>query len=331
MQNYQTLVPLPEYPFRIGYQDHILSLGSCFAEHIGRRLADHHFYSLLNPYGILYNPLSIAQGLQRLLQDAPFQQSGLLEHQGLWHSFFHHGAFSHPGREEALERINAAYRRAQGFLLTANRMILTLGTAYVFTYRPSGEVVANCHKLPGTAFERRRLTPREVIAAMEPVLYELKNRQPELEVILTVSPVRHLRDGLVENQRSKAVLLLACSELSRQLPFAHYFPSYEIQMDELRDYRFYAPDLIHPSDVAIDHIWQRFGQAFFDGPTRQLMQRIGKVIAASSHRPFHPASEPHQRFLQQQLEIIAQLEQEFPFLNLNREREGFRKQLVGEG
>lgn len=329
MPNLQTPVPLPEYPFRISYQDHILSLGSCFAEHIGQRLSGFHFYSLLNPYGILYNPFSIAQGLQRLLQDAPFQQRELLEHQGLWHSFFHHGAFSHPDREEGLAGINAAYRRAQGFLLTANRLVITMGTAFVFIYRPSGEVVANCHKLPGSAFERRRLHPREVIAALEPVLYELKNRQPELEVILTVSPVRHLRDGLLENQRSKAALLLACGELCRQLPFAHYFPSYEIVMDELRDYRFYAADMIHPSAVAIDYIWQRFGEAFFDEPTEQLMQRINKVLIASRHRPFHPSSEPHQLFLRQQLEIIAQLEREFPFLNMNREREAFRAQLVG--
>ena len=146
---------------------------------------------------------------------------------------------------------------------------------------------------------------------------------------LTVSPVRHLRDGLLENQRSKAALLLACGELCRQLPFAHYFPSYEIVMDELRDYRFYAADMIHPSAVAIDYIWQRFGEAFFDEPTQQLMQRINKVLIASRHRPFHPSSEPHQLFLRQQLEIIAQLEREFPFLNMNREREAFRAQLVG--
>ena len=328
MPDFRTTVPLPEYPFRIGYQEHLLSLGSCFAEHIGQRLAGHHFFSLINPYGILYNPLSIAQGLQRLLLDAPFQQRELLEHQGVWHSFSHHGAFSHPVQEQALAGINRSYRRAQGFLLTANRLILTLGTAFVFVYRPTGEVVANCHKLPGNASERRRLSTREAIAALEPVLYELKNRQPELEVILTVSPVRHIRDGPVENQRSKAALLLACAELCRQLPFAHYFPSYEIVMDELRDYRFYAPDMIHPSEVAIDYIWQRFGQAFFDEPAQLLMQRISKVIAASRHRPFHPASEPHQQFLQQQLAIIAQLEQEFPFLNMNRERESFNAQVA---
>lgn len=327
MQNYQTLVPLPDYPFRIGYQDHILSLGSCFAEHIGQRLANCHFYSLLNPYGILYNPLSIAQGLQRLLQDAPFQQRELFRNQGLWHSFFHHGAFSHPDPEGALAGMNQAYRQAQGFLLTANRLVLTFGTAFVFIYRPSGEVAANCHKLPGSAFERRRLSTREVIAALEPVLYELKNRQPGLEVALTVSPVRHIRDGLTENQRSKATLLLACGELCQQLPFAHYFPSYEIMMDELRDYRFYAADMIHPSEVAIDHIWQRFGQAFFDLPTQQLIHRIGKIIAASRHRPLHPQSEPHLQFLRQQLEIAAQLEREFPFLNMDRERKVFEEQL----
>ena len=329
MPNFHTIVPLPEYPFRLAYQDQLLSLGSCFAEHIGRRLEERHFYSLLNPYGILYNPASIAQGLERLLQEAPFRPEELFEHQGLWHSFWHHGAFSYPDMEQALAGMNQAYRRAQGFLLSANRLILTLGTAFVFVNRQTGAVVANCHKLPGSQFDRRRLSVREIIAALEPVLQEFKLRLPALEAILTVSPVRHIRDGLVENQRSKAALLLAVEELSKQHDFIHYFPSYEIVMDELRDYRFYDVDMIHPSSVAIDYIWERFSQAFFTAETRQLMQRVERIVTASRHRPFHPQSSAHQQFLTQQLKLIDELEREFPFLELADERAGFESQLIG--
>lgn len=329
MPNFRTIVPLPEYPFRLTYQDQLLSLGSCFAEHIGRRLEERHFYSLLNPYGILYNPASIAQGLERLLQEAPFRSEELFEHLGLWHSFWHHGVFSHPDAEQALVGMNQAYQRAQGFLLSANRLILTLGTAFVFVNRPTGAVVANCHKLPGSQFGRRRLSVREIIAALEPVLQELKMRLPALEAILTVSPVRHIRDGLVENQRSKAALLLAVEELSKQHEFIHYFPSYEIVMDELRGYRFYESDMIHPNPLAVGYIWERFEQAFFEARTQEVIRRVEKIISASRHRPFHPRSATHQQFLRQQLALIDELEREFPFLKLADERAGFESQLIG--
>ena len=189
--------------------------------------------------------------------------------------------------------------------------------------------MANCHKLPGSQFDRRRPSVREIIAALEPVLQEFKLRLPALEAILTVSPVRHIRDGLVENQRSKAALLLAVEELSKQHDFIHYFPSYEIVMDELRDYRFYDVDMIHPSSVAIDYIWERFSQAFFTAETRQLMQRVERIVTASRHRPFHPQSSAHQQFLTQQLKLIDELEREFPFLKLADERAGFESQLIG--
>ncbi|MCB0570642.1 MAG: GSCFA domain-containing protein [Phaeodactylibacter sp.] len=327
MPAFRTIVSMPEYPFRISYPNQLLSLGSCFAEHIGRKLEERHFPSLLNPFGIQYNPVSIARGLERLLQDAPFRPHELLEHQGLWHSFWHHGVFSHPNLEQALAGMNNAYRRAQAFLLSANRLILTLGTAHVFVYRPTGDVVANCHKLPGSAFDRRRISPREAMAALEPVLQELRLRLPELEVILTISPVRHIRDGLVENQRSKSVLLLAAAELARQHGFIHYFPAYEIVVDELRDYRFYEADMIHPSALAVDYIWERFGQAFFEEETHRIVQRVEKIRAASQHRPFHPRSAEHQRFLGQQLSLIDALEREFPFLKLEQERRIFKSQL----
>ncbi len=327
MPDFRTIVPLPEYPFRIGYHDQVLSVGSCFAEHIGQYLAERHFTSLLNPFGILYNPASIGQGLERLLQDAPFKAEEQFEHLGLWHTFWHHGAFSNPDRALALEGINRAYRQAQAFLLSANRLIITLGTAFVFVYRASGEITANCHKLPGSAFERRRLSTREVLAALEPPLLNLQARQPSLEIILTVSPVRHIRDGLIENQRSKAALLLATAELCQQHGFIHYFPAYEIMMDELRSYRFYAADMLHPSAEAVGYIWERLSQACFDEPTRQLIAKIEKIRAASLHRPFHPQASSHQQFLRQQLQQIEALEKEAPFLRLGEERRRFEAQL----
>jgi hypothetical protein len=327
MPDFRTIVPLPEYAFRISYHDQVLSMGSCFAEHIGNCLAERHFTSLLNPFGILYNPASIGQSLERLLQEAPFSAEEQFEHQGLWHTFWHHGIFSAPDKAQALERINRAFRQAQAFLLSANRLIITLGTAFVFIYRASGEVAANCHKMPGSAFERRRLSTKEVLAALEPALLELKARQPSLEIILTVSPVRHIRDGLIENQRSKAALLLAAAELCQQHGFIHYFPAYEIMMDELRGYRFYAADMLHPSAEAVSYIWERLSQVCFDEPTRQLIAKIEKIRTASLHRPFHPQAPAHQQFLRQQLQQIEALERESPFLNLEEERRRFEGQL----
>lgn len=307
----------------ISHDDQMLCIGSCFAGHIGGRLERLKFPSLVNPFGIVYNPVSVANVLEEIRLGKAFGEAELIENQGLWHSFAHHGRFSHPDRQTALDGINSSLASARKFLGKTNRLLLTLGTANVFVLRKTGEVVANCHKLPGSDFERRRLSVDEVAESLIGILRQLKNDLPALEVIATVSPVRHLRDGLLENQRSKATLLLGLERVSQELPFVRYFPAYELVLDDLRDYRFFDADMAHPNVQAVDYVWRHFTATFFDEKTKVLCLRIEKLVVASEHRPIHPASETHQIFLREQMENLQQLQAEFPHLNFEKERKAF--------
>lgn len=318
---FRTAFPSFKSEVSISHTDRVLCLGSCFAEQMGGRLERLKFPVLVNPFGIVFNPISVAKTLLRLRSGSQFSEADLVAHQGLWHSYEHHGRFSNPDKSVVLEGINQSFSAAKGFLQNTSRLIVTLGTAHVFVLKKTGEVVANCHKFSAGDFERRRLGVGEVVAALSPVFEKLKAELPELEIIATVSPVRHLRDGLSENQRSKATLLLALDEICQQLPYLHYFPAYELLLDDLRDYRFYAEDLSHPNQLATDYIWQYFEGAYFVDKTKVLCERIERVLTALAHRPFHPQSIEHQRFVKKQVETIKQLSAEFPFLDFERELE----------
>jgi hypothetical protein len=299
-------------------------MGSCFAENMGEQLAMRKFTTLVNPSGILYNPVSLAQTLRWMAEGKHFTGSDAVERDGVWNSFFHHSRFSALSREALLENVNAAMAAASFFLREkATRLILTLGTALVYEHRERGEVVANCHKLPARTFDRRRLTVETVISELEGAFQALRKARPGLEIILTVSPVRHLREGLVDNQRSKSVLVLAAAELSASLPFVHYFPAYELLLDDLRDYRFYADDLVHPNGQALSYVWDFFSNTYFSKETRELVKEIDAVLRAAAHRPFQPEAPAHRAFQQQQLTRIADLERRYPFLDWEREKAVF--------
>lgn len=327
MSLFRTILPPSSYGFSIHHKDYILSLGSCFAENIIARLVRNKFNSHLNPFGILYNPASIADCLDFLLTTNHFKASDLHFNQGLWHSFSHHGAFSHPDQSVMLARLNEQLEAARTFLEKTTCLILTLGTANTFVLKESGAIVANCHKFPASHFSRKMLEPADISELLSKVLTRLKTRIPQLNIILSVSPVRHIRDGFLENSRSKARLVLAAEHLSKEIPEVHYFPAYELILDDLRDYRFYKEDLVHPTDMAIDYVWQYFKNAFFSEDTEQLMQQIEKVVRASEHRPFHAESEKHQAFLKKQLEGIKILNQEHPYLNFEKEYRLFEGQM----
>jgi len=326
--NFRTSLPPLEADFTITHQDALLSIGSCFTKHIGNRLIDLKFNNLLNPFGIIFNPISLSNALHYLLSDRTFTEDDLFYHHEQWRSFMHHSCFSGMDKIATLDHMNLSLHEARTHLKQVNRLLITLGTANVFIYKKTGEIVANHHKLPIQDFERRRLHIRDIAEAFEPLFRELKRQTPGLHIIMTVSPVRHIRDGLIENQRSKAALLIALEHLVRDLDYVHYFPSYEYMMDDLRDYRFYESDMIHPNEQAIAYIWERFSDAFFDAKTRELNQRIDDIIRASRHRPFHPRSQQHRAFLRQQLEKIAALERAYPDLNFRRERQAFERQMV---
>lgn len=308
----------------------MLCVGSCFTEHIGARLSASKFSTFLNPFGIVYNPISMARCLEKLLAGGPFEASQLFENRGLWHSWEHHGHFSAPDGYAALAGMDAAAAQAADFLKKTDRLFLTLGTATVFSLRETGAVVANCHKMPASVFEKRRISVGEIVGALEPVLQKIGAQNPDFQVILTVSPVRHLRDGFAENQRSKAACLLACAELCERLPFAHYFPAYELVLDDLRDYRFFAADMVHPSEQAIEYVWEFFGEAFFSPETKRLLARLERLAAAARHRPFNPETEQHRAFARAQLSVLDALAAEFPEMDFSAERAHFQRVIAPE-
>lgn len=274
----QTIVDITPSKWKIGYEDKILMLGSCFSDEIGEQMAQRYLHVTCNPFGTLYNPLSIAQAIS--LQPSAFSPQ-LVYHEGLWHAMSHHGSFSRADKSEAENVIRASIETMQKALKEATVVIVTFGTAWV--YEKDGEIVGNCHKLPESCFTRRRLTVEEIVEAWKPILAQY----PDKHWLFTVSPIRHIRDGLHENQLSKATLLLALEAISRQHSAISYFPSYEIMLDELRDYRFYADDLVHPSSLAVNYIWERFVDTFCTNPTKNELVLQHKRWKHEHHLALH--------------------------------------------
>ena len=282
---------------QIGYGDKILLLGSCFADNIGAKFAEHYFQATINPFGTLYNPASIAAAITNV------GNSQLVEHNGLWHSMMHHGAFSDKDKEQLIARCEQSRALLQRALMEASTVVVTFGTAWV--YEMEGQVVANCHKLPANRFTRRCLTVDEIVEMWQPIVASM----PDKHWIFTVSPIRHVKDGLHANQISKAILLQAVDQLGQS-----YFPSYEIMMDELRDYRFYAEDMVHPSAVAVEYIWQRFVDTYMNKDTQSEMRVLNQLWRDNQHRMLHPDTDEARTFLQRLAERKAQLQQRYPWI-----------------
>ena len=328
IMNFRTPIAINKSALDINYQSPILGLGSCFAENIGHRLKHYKFSSLLNPFGIIYNPVSIQQSIHRLITGQQYTPEDLISNQGIFYSFDHHGHFSDARPATALALINQSLQVGSSFLKKAKYLIITLGTANVFVQRSTGKVVANCHKFPAQDFEKKRLNFQQIQTGLTHSLNQILAVNPSIKIILTVSPIRHIRDGLIESQRSKASLLLAVEELVKALPFVSYFPAYELMMDDLRDYRFYKKDMIHPNQIAIDYIWEGFQRAYFSEDTLQLLTKVKKVVQASQHRPFHPTLPAHQTFLKTQLVQIKRLKNSYPYLDFQEEVALFEQQLL---
>jgi len=303
-------------------------MGSCFTENIGQKMTDLKYQVDINPFGILYNPVSVANGIRLLLQAKTFQQQDLIEHQGVWHSFYHHGRFSSTDAEEALKQMNDRLQFSSRFLRDAEFLLITFGTAWVYRYLKSDEIVSNCHKIPAKEFVREKLTVSEIVEIYRMLLDELWKVNPDLKIVFTLSPIRHWKDGAIENQRSKSTLLLAIEELVRLYEQnCIYFPSYEIVMDELRDYRFYATDMLHLNDVAMDFIWSRFQETMIETESRKTSLAVKKIMDAFQHRPIRKNSPEFKKFIENSLKQTLKLEKEFPYLNLKLEKEYFIRHL----
>jgi hypothetical protein len=301
-------------------------MGSCFTENVGNRMAVLKYVVDINPFGILYNPVSVANGLRILLQGKEFTISDLIQSDGLWHSFSHHGRFSFHNDKETLEAINNRIKVSSEFLKEAGFLFITFGTAWIYKYKKTGQPVSNCHKIPAKEFERQRLSVSKIVAEYKELFAEIRQINPSLKVVFTVSPIRHWKDGAVENQRSKAILLLAIDELIHEFgdDFCSYFPAYEIVMDELRDYRFYAEDMIHISDVAVDYIWEKFEESLIDKESQEIAAQVRKVVQAAGHKPLHENTAEYCRFLQKMEEEAIRLESKYSYLNLNSEKKYFK-------
>ena len=301
---FRTEIEILPYDRLLSYDDRLLALGSCFAAEIGRRLADAKFRIAVNPSGVLFNPLSLVRTLRRYHDARPVAEEELQYSDGRWFHYDFHGSLAGGTAAEALTRINGAVAEGAHALREASVVLLTLGTAWVYERSSTGEVVANCHKQPAGLFRRRRLTVAEIVSQIERTL---TNELSGKDVLLTVSPVRHLGDGLAGNAVGKAVLRLAAEELAERYAQVAYFPAYEILCDDLRDYRFYADNLVHPSPQAVAYVWERFCEALLTPDTRRLLPRIAGVVAAARHRPLHPESEAYRAFCRRQLEAIERL------------------------
>ncbi len=318
----QTTVELPTDLPSIDLEQRLLMMGSCFAENMGTLFTESKFRVDVNPFGILYNPLSIAKALERTLEGRPYEAEELFFYREQWHSYMHHGSFSAATKEETLSRINGRLRRAAQTLPETDWLMLTFGTAYVYRLKTNGEVVSNCHQCPERDFIRDRVTVEDIVTIYRPLTERLLARNDKLKILFTVSPVRHLRDGLHANQLSKATLLLAIDRLTSLYPDRlFYFPSYEIVMDELRDYRFYADDMAHPSPVTVAYLWECIGKCFFTEATRKLLEEVRAVTRDVSHRPLHPESEAYRTFNERIIDKIEILTKKCPYLDFHNELE----------
>ncbi len=327
MLQFRTPLPDMQAAFQISHQNQLFVSGSCFAEHIGARLSNMEFKMANSPFGIVYNPYSILEGLARVAAGGPlYSETDLFQHEGLWRSWQHHSRFARPDQEETLVNLNKHLKEAHQALKKSDRIMLTFGTADVFYLKDNQCIVANNHKMPASCFGQRRMSSQEIADKAKTILGSLKKENNDLQVIVTVSPVRHMRAGAIENQRSKAQLVLACEQLTGQLPFVSYFPAYELMLDDLRDYRFYADDMLHPSDFAISYIWQYFALAYFSAKTQNLIGQIEKIKTAAAHRPFNTGTEAHQKFVAQQLDLIKILQKQLPKDSLIAEAQHFTRQ-----
>ncbi len=277
-----THIDIPASDWKMKPKAQVLLVGSCFTDEVGEKMVRGGMEAMVNPFGTLYNPASIAASLLRSISERDYTEDStelVQGNDGLWHSWMHHSRFSSKSKTELLDAINETMHKVGSFLREADVLVITLGTAIIYRQKETGMLVANCHKMPDAMFVRERMTAYDIADQWLMLLQLLESVNPRLKVIFTVSPIRHKRDGMHINQISKGILLQALDEMA-----VEYFPAYEIMLDELRDYRFYADDMIHPSELAVEYIWQRFQDTYFDNKTKDAVAKATKEWHRRQHR-----------------------------------------------
>lgn len=281
---FRTEVEIDPFPFSLNHKSQVVLMGSCFTSNIGNMLNYSGFQTLSNPFGITFNPVSLANQLTQIIDEKEFGQKDLHEFQNQYLSFEHHSSFNHQSFEVVLSAINSKISEANTWLKNTDFLFISLGSAWVWERKETGLVVNNCHKIPAKEFDKKLLTLSEINGALEKIMVALNQFVPKLKVVFTLSPVRHWRHGAVENTQSKSLLHSAIQDIVSRSKSAHYFPSFEIMMDDLRDYRFYADDMLHPSAKAVEYIWEKFGDGFFSTETKKAIDLVNKVRAMQNHR-----------------------------------------------
>ena len=323
MQFRSEFTPKP-FPVKIKITDKLMLVGSCFTEQIGKKLTVHKFNTIENPNGILFNPISIAKALKSYIGEIVFAENDLFYYNELWASREHHTRFSDPYKQQTLLKINTEHSAAATFIKTADWILITLGSAFVYEWKeiiPTDNyenVAANCHKIPTDKFNRRLLNVLEIVTVLKEMQLQVLKVNPKTKFIFTISPVRHLREGFIENNRSKAALIQAVHEITNDTN-SFYFPAYELIIDDLRDYRFFAEDLVHPNYAATNYVWEKFVHSVIDESSKQIMKEINEINAAVNHKAFNPSSISHKKFMQINFEKVVILSQKYPHLDLFNE------------
>lgn len=291
---------------KVDLQDKIFTIGSCFSDHIGNLLLLNKFNAMVNSFGVIFNPISAMHLLQHALLETPLSEEKIIQSQGMFYHYDLHSEITSADKNSLKEYIDKKLQAVGNFLKKSKVLILTLGTAHVYRLLENKEVVANCHKMPARIFNKELLTPEQIILAFNE-LHKLLS--PNTTIVLTVSPVRHIKDTLVLNAVSKSVLRLACHHLCEQHPNVNYFPAYEMLLDDLRDYRYYEPDMLHPNSTAINYIWEHFSHLFLTDRSNQFITKWEKIRKALEHRPFNPTTEEHKHFLVNTLDKLKEIKE----------------------
>jgi hypothetical protein len=329
---FKLTLPAKRSDHPISYRDGLFLIGSCFSENIGAKLNTHLFKVFENPHGILFNPISVTKSLSDCIENKVYKEADLFKLNEVWNCWNHHSRFSGITPKDALEKINNSITSAHAFLKTANHIVITLGSAWIYQLNSQsphsvGQVVANNHKAPANWFDKKLLKPDELVLLLKHMVQTLHQFNPHLQIIFTISPVRHLREGLVENNRSKAVLIQAVHELIENASNIAYFPSYEYVIDDLRDYRFYAEDMVHPNYAASNYVWEKLVESYMQEETQDIMKQVAELQLAMQHKPFFAGSSQHQEFIQNCIAKTERLLSLYPFLALNDQLHFFKQQI----
>jgi hypothetical protein len=322
---FRTEITIPASSYTLALDHRILTTGSCFSDEIGRKLGENKFTVSTNPFGTAYNPVSIHKTLRYTLHNQALSPHTFVHTHGLHCNYDFHSRFSSLEKPPLEKQLQETIGATHYFLKDTHWLLITYGTAWVYERKDTGEVVSNCHKVPATHFDKLLLSQKRILEDFQTLNQELLRFNPGLQIMLTVSPVRHIKDTLTLNSVSKSVLRLACHTLAEIHSHVHYFPSYEIMTDDLRDYRFYNADLIHPNDQAIEYIWQKFSETYFTPQTKATLRQWQSIRQALQHKPFHPQSAGHQHFLKETLSKLKSIQQQ---INVEEEIKLVESQII---